>query len=83
MPVLHRAIAATAITFLVLSLIFVAQQIALNSLTSIPISAQHVAARKPAPLKAIATSVSPSRPVAKVIGVARPPLPAPPKKRSL
>jgi hypothetical protein len=85
MPVLHRAIAALAITMLVFSLIYVAQQIALNSLAPIPASAPRIAAaKKPGPLKAIATSGPAGRAVTKVIGgTARPVAPAPAKRRTL
>jgi hypothetical protein len=84
MPVLHRAIAAVAITMLVFSLIYVAQQIALTAVIPIPASAPRIAANKPGPLKAIATSATAGHGVTKVIGgTTRPAPPAPAKRQSL
>jgi hypothetical protein len=83
MPVLHRAIAVLALTTLVLSLIFVAQQIAFNSLISTPVSAPRMAARTSLPRNTIATSATSGHAVARVIGVARPAPAAPPKKQNL
>jgi hypothetical protein len=84
MPVLHRAIAALAITMLVLSLIYVAQQIAFNSLVSIPSSAQRSAAKKIAPPTTVATLAAPGRVGTKVVGRAGRPAPSTPaKKRSM
>jgi len=85
MPVLHRAIAALAITMFVLSMIFVAREIAFTSPDSLPASAPRIAARNTAPLKTIAASAKPGHAVTKVIAKeGRPAMPAPPpKKRSL
>jgi hypothetical protein len=84
MPVLHRAIAAVAITTLVLSLIFVTRDIASNSPVAIPASTPRVAAKKVAPLKAIAVSTKPAHTVTKVIAKGgQHTLPVPPKKRNL
>lgn len=84
MPVFHRAIAAMAITVFVLTLVFVAQQIAVNAPASIPVSAPRMAAQKTGPLKTIAASATPGHGVTKVIAKAvHPAVPAPPKKRNL